>query len=174
MSSQMAFADRCPHLTIGELYEQSSIVFQAQVMDAVLMPAGESTKSSPSIRANFEVIETYRGNPGDIPYLVSRLDAESDLEPRHYLAVGQSILVFARQSGEYSWDRCSTSWARVDDCEVYELQQLSGIPHAEDRNCETAMLWGKFNARGIHPSGLQWDDLEGLEKAWKEMFGEEP
>lgn len=174
-STQAIPGDLCPQLLNRQMFSQSGIVFLAQVIDARLVRAASQPENPGRIVANFEVIETYKGNPAEVTRLVSYLQPDGPLEPVYSMRVGWPALVFAEHGGDYVFDVCTAHRARIlDECEIYELQSLAGIGHREDRNCEAAIMHARFRERGVRSPSVQWDDLEGLRSAWKAQFDEDP
>ena len=156
------------------LVDGNDHIFLVLVTSAEFVRANEGSPGVGTVVARFEVIETLKGDPEQVPHIEAKVYAADESWPAQ-VYLGRRYLVFS-DDGPATFTACSDLYrdhGREEWCLEYQIRKRLGLQIDESRTCEAAYLRREMNRRSFKPESAR-DDLEGLRLEWAARFGALP
>ena len=114
--SSTAFAYDCLPVSDETAFQNARTVFLARITSAELIP--EAPQSS--VRAKFDVIEVFKGNPASVKFLTSYTSDSPAWEP---LMVGEHYIIFAKSESAAFITNCGNNRHFIEAKEAQWLRK---------------------------------------------------
>ena len=167
------FALSCPKPDFEKLYESNRHIFVAKITKKLVVDTVEydPQRNQDILLAEFEVIETIKGEPENINQIVTS-ESGVALEWLEAPDVEKTKILLTNSDENVRWFLCSDGFY-PRHCNLYAFRKLAGSLEEEDTVCDFSLLRLKMWLKGFKPVSNSGNS-DDLRKEWYEAFGEWP